>query len=142
MPALMIGPREREKIAKIIRDAKETSLSIEACGRPVDEPELHDLRDHKPGSERAQLQYIILPAGFRVAYSVEAQPAGLCSHLSVAVIGESAKGAMPSAAALKVISQEFGAPYPPHKIWIKEFDLGESEVHLVSLYAPATAGTA
>jgi hypothetical protein len=138
----MIGPREREKIAKIISDAKEKPLSIEACGRPVDEPELPDLRDHKPGSERAQLQYIILPAGFRVAYSVEAQPAGLCSHLSVAVIGGSAKGAMPSAAALKVISQEFGAPYPPHKVWIEEFDLGESEVHLVSLYAPATTGTA
>jgi hypothetical protein len=139
----MIGPKERERIAKIICDAKTHLLSIEALrGDPVDETALLELKDNKPGSERAQSQHVILPAGFRVAYSVEAQQAGLCSHLSVTVIGKSVRGAMPSAAALKVICQEFGAPYPPHRIWSEEFDHGESTVHLVSIYAPATTGTA
>ena len=70
------------------------------------------LEDRKPGFERLPSQHIILRGGYRCAYSVEQQPAGMCSHLSISVEGRAKKGQMPSVPAVQMIAEEFGVPFP------------------------------
>jgi hypothetical protein len=100
------------------------------------------LADRKPGFERPPSQHIIFPGGYRAAFSVEDQPSGLCTHLSVSVINRPKKGMMPSPEAVQMIAETFGVSYPADKMWMEEFDPGEFAVNLVSLYAPKQEGHA
>lgn len=143
MPVLMIGATEREKIAEVIAYAKAHPIAFDqlrdgiVSARPVLE-----LADRKSGHERPPSQHVVFPGGYRAAFSIEAQPAGLCSHLSISVFGRSKRGMMPGLEAVKMICEEFGVPFPPDKGWNEEFEPGEYAVNLVSLYAPAQEGRA
>lgn len=143
MAVLIIGESERARVAEMIAYAKAHPLTFDAIRNAiVPDTEPLKLENRQPGHERPPSQHMIFPGGYRVAYSVEAQPAGLCSHLSISVVGRSKKGMMPSPQAVAVIAQEFGVPFPPDKGWTEEFDPGEFAVNLLSLYAPAQEGHA
>jgi hypothetical protein len=143
MAVLIIGATEREKIAEIIAFAKAHPLTFDKMREAIvpDTP-LLKLKDRKPGHERPPSQHVEFPGGYRASFSIEAQPAGLCTHLSISVFGRSRKGMMPGLEAVKMICEEFGVPFPPDKGWTEEFDPGEFAINLVSLYAPAQEGHA
>jgi hypothetical protein len=143
MAVLMIGEAERAAIAKAVAYAKAHPILFSAMQEAIvsDKPTIR-LEDRKPGFERPPSQHIMLPGGFRCAFSVEQQPAGFCSHLSISVEGRAKKGAMPHPAAVQMIAETFGVPFPADKMWIEEFDPGEFAINLVSLYEPAKEGQA
>src|SRR5882672_2893933 len=119
MAVLIIGATERERIAEMIAYAKAHPLSFDVMRKSmVADTKMLKLQDRLPGHERPPSQHIEFPGGYRAAYSVEAQPAGYCSHLSVSVFGRPRKGAMPSEQAVKMICEEFGVPYPADKMWM------------------------
>jgi len=143
MAALIIGATEREKIAEIVAYAKAHPLTFDQLRNSiVADTDTLKLEDRNPEHVRPASQHVIFPGGYRAAFSIEAQPAGLCTHLSISVFGRSKKGMMPSPQAVESICQEFGVPFPPDKGWTEEFDPGEYAVNLVSLYAPTKEGHA
>ncbi len=58
---------------------------------------------------------IEIPVGFRVVFSLEQQPAGLCRHLSVSVSGKK----YPHEAALKEIAALFGIDATKAMVWFE-----------------------
>jgi hypothetical protein len=94
------------------------------------------LKDRKPGFARPPSQHVIFRGGYRAAFSIEQQPCGFCTHLSISVFGRSRSGMMPSLEAVQMIAEEFGVPFPPDECWNEEFDAGEYAVNLLSLYQP------
>jgi hypothetical protein len=143
MPVLIIGETERARIAEVIAYAKAHPLSFETLRKSaVDNKDTVMLQDRQPGHERPASQDVIFPGGYRAAYSVEDQPAGWCSHLSVSVFGRAKKGQMPSPQAVAMIAEAFGVPFPPDRGWSEEFDPGEFAVNLLSLYAPKSEAKA
>jgi hypothetical protein len=143
MAMLMIGETEREKIAEIVAYAKAHPVTFDQLRKGAfTDAEVVELKDRKPGFERPPSQHVLFPGGYRAAYSVEQQAAGLCTHISVSVWGRHKKGAMPSPQAVEMICEEFGVPFPADKMWIEEFDPGEFAVNLLSLYAPTKEGHA
>ncbi|WP_028164136.1 hypothetical protein [Bradyrhizobium elkanii] len=143
MAVLMIGATEREKIAELVAYAKAHPLSFETLrDGMVADTDVLELKDRKAGYERPASQHVVFPGGFRAAFSIEDQPAGLCAHLSVSVVGRSTKGACPNPEAVKMIAKEFGVPFPADKMWMEEYAPGEYAVNLVSLYAPKEEGHA
>jgi hypothetical protein len=142
MSVLVIGTTERERIAEIIAYAKAHPLMFDIRdNHPTDNGTLK-LEDRKPGYVRPPSQQIIFPGGFRAAFSFEMQPAGICSHLSVSVEGRSKKGMMPNPAAVQMIAEEFGVPYPPDRGWVEEYERGQYAVNLVSLHERPQEGHA
>lgn len=143
MAVLMVGATERERIAEIIAYAKAHPVLFEKLREgAVDDRPVLKLEDRKPGYERPTSQHVLFPGGFRAAFSIEQQPAGLCKHLSVSVVNRSKAGMLPALQAVAVIAEEFGMPFPFDKIWQEEFAPGEYAVNLLSLYAPAQEGRA
>lgn len=143
MPVLMIGATEREKIAEVVAYAKAHPVLFDQMRKGVvDDTPVLELKDRQPGHERPASQHVLFPGGFRAAFSIEYQPAGLCTHLSVSVFGRSKPGVMPSEPAVQMIAEEFGVPYPADKMWLEEFDPGEFAINLVTLYAPTPEGRA
>ena len=143
MALLMIGDTERARIAELIAYAKAHPLTFDVIRQCMTEDKSTlKLEDRQPGHERPPSQHIEFPGGYRAAYSVEMQPVGICSHLSISVFGRSKPGMMPSEPAVQMIAEEFGVPYPAEKMWMEEFDPGEYAINLVSVYAPAQEGNA
>ena len=143
MSILIIGATEREQIAKVVAHAKAHPVLFETVRQGVvgDRPVLK-LADRVPGIERPPSAHVTFPGGYRAAFSIEQQPAGLCTHLSISVEGRPRKGMMPGLEAVKMICEEFGVPFPPDKGWNEEFEPGEYAINLLSLYAPTKEGTA
>ena len=143
MSILIVGATEREKIAEIIAHAKANPVTFDTVRQGIvsDTPLLR-LKDRVPGVERPQSAHVTFPGGYRAAFSIEQQPAGLCTHLSISVVGRSRRGMMPSIEAVKMIADEFGVPFPSDRAWTEEFEPGEYAVNLVSLYAPTKEGNA
>jgi len=96
------------------------------------------LADRPAGFERMPTQQLLIPQGYRVAFSIEEQPAGFCRHLSVSV---DTPGRCPSIPAVKLISGLFGM-VDWHKIWLEEFDPGHNAVNILELYKPHQEGQA
>ena len=143
MPVLIIGAAEREKIAAAVQYAKAHPILLDVIrAGSVSPRDTIKLEDRKPGFERPESQHIEFPGGYRASYSVEQQPAGMCSHLSISVFGRAKPGRMPSVEAVKMIAQAFGVPFPAGRMWSEEFDPGEFAVNLLSLYAPTVEGNA
>jgi hypothetical protein len=138
----MIGATERERIAEMIAYAKAHPVTFDIKDAHPTDSGVLKLEDRKPGYERPPSQHMVFPGGYRVAFSIEQQPAGLCTHLSVSVEGRSKKGMMPSLQAVAMIAEEFGVPFPPDKGWHEEYERGEFAINLLSLYAPALEGRA
>ena len=143
MAVLIIGETERKEIAQVIAHAKAHPVLFEKIRQGVvDDTAVLELKDRKPGFERPASQHVVFPGSYRAAFSIEQQPPGLCSHLSVSVFGRAKKGACPSPEAVEMIAQEFGVPYPADKMWMEEFEPGEYAINLLSLYAPTPEGRA
>lgn len=143
MAVLVISALERAKIAAAITYAKAHPITFEVLrAGAVPETDMIKLEDRKPGFERPESQHVEFPGGYRASLSIEQQPAGLCTHLSVSVFGRAKPGMMPSLQAVAMIAEEFGVPFPPDKGWTEEFDPGEFAVNLLSLYAPTPEGNA
>lgn len=142
MAVLIIGATEREKIAKLVAYSKAHPLTFDHRTGVSDNRDVLKLEDRQPGQELPPPQHISFPGGYRAAFSIEAQPVGLCTHLSVSVFGRAKKGAMPSPEAVMMIAEEFGVPFPADKAWAEEFDPGEFAINLLSLYAPTQEGHA
>lgn len=145
MAVLMIGATEREKIADMIAQAKAHPLTLEIIRQFIsidNNADVLKLKDRPAGFERPPSQHILFPGGYRAAFCIEEQPAGFCNHLSISVVGRAKKGMMPNEAAIKMIAEEFGVPYPADKMWMEEFEPGEYAINLLSLYAPTTGGNA
>jgi hypothetical protein len=143
MAVLIVSEKERKRAAEIIAEAKAHPVLFETVRHGVvDDTPLLRLKDRKPGIERPRSAHMMFPGGYRAAFSIEQQPAGLCTHLSISVEGRSRKGMMPSVEAVKVICEVFGVPFPPDKGWNEEFEPGEYAINLLSLYAPVQEGNA
>lgn len=134
MAVLMVGVTERERIAEIIAYAKANPVPLELVKQGIaDWTDVLELKDRKPGFARPPSAHMEFPGGYRAAFSIEQQPAGWCSHLSISVAGRSVKGAMPGVEAVKMIAEEFGVPFPPEKGWSEEFEPGEYAINLLSM---------
>jgi hypothetical protein len=143
MAVLMIGATEREKIAQIIERAKRRPVLFEQVRQGIaDDTDVLRLQDRKPGFVRPPSAHVSFPGGYRAAFSIEEQPPGMCSHLSVSVEGRSKPGMMPSPEAVAAIAEEFGVPFPPNKSWVEEYAPGEYAINLVSLITPREEGHA
>lgn len=143
MAVLIIGQTERARIAEAIAYAKAHPIILDHVRKGVvPDKDTVMLKDRQPGFERPPSQHIEFQGGYRAAFSIEQQPAGLCTHLSVSVFGRAKKGMMPSPHAVAMIAEEFGVPFPPDKGWTEEFYPGEFAINLVSLYAPTPEGHA
>jgi hypothetical protein len=144
MPVLLIGETEIKRISEIVADAKAHPVTLETVrAGAVSDRAVVMLEDRKPELVRPASQHMIFPGGYRAAFSIEEQPLGLCTHLSVSVMNRSKKGAMPSPEAVKMIADAFGVPFPDAAhVWMEEFDPGEYAINIVSLYAPKPEGHA
>jgi hypothetical protein len=143
MVVLLIGATEREKIAEIITYAKAHPVPLSVIRQGVmDNTDVLELKDRKPGFERPRSAAMVFPGGYGVAFSIEEQPIGLCTHISISVLGRAKHGMMPSPEAVQRICEEFGVPFPADRMWQEEFDPGDFAVNLVSLYASTQEGHA
>jgi hypothetical protein len=143
MAILLIGETEAKRVAEIVAYAKTHPVVFDTIREgAVPRTGTLKLADRKPGFERPPSQNIVFPGGYRAAFSIEEQPPGLCSHLSISVEGRAKKGMMPSPEAVQMICEAFGVPYPADRAWMEEFDPGEFAINLVSLYAPKQEGHA
>jgi hypothetical protein len=133
MPVLVIGAAERKQIKKLIEEELKHPLPLSMVSKGFgDDRALLHLAERQPGFERPAASHIVFPGGYRVAFSFEEQPIGLCSHLSISVMGRKRKGMMPSPEAVEMICEEFGVPFPPLRGWTEEFEPGEYAINLVS----------
>lgn len=134
MSVLMIGATEREKIQRIIAQAMRSIMPLELVSQGVanGRPTLTH-RERSVLGERFELPpsaHIEFPGGCRAAFSMEVQPVGTCSHLSVSV---NRAGWVPDPSVVKAVAEEFGVPYPATgSSWVEEFAPGEYAVNLVS----------
>jgi len=88
------------------------------------------LADRKPGFERPPSEHLVLGT-YRVAFSLEDQPMGLCAHLSAS---SPAAGKVPGPEVMEVLAREFGfaGDFPQEvRVWLEEFDPGHRAVNLL-----------
>jgi hypothetical protein len=97
MGILVIDEGARAQIAKLIAYAESRILGSDSIKKTLtgDRPPAGDYEDHT----------ITLPTGYRIVYSIEEQPVGLCSHLSVSTRFEEK---LPAPEAVELIMSEFG----------------------------------
>jgi len=145
---LVIGDREREKIAQLIASARAKPVPadiIARIGLKDFSPQLK-LSDRPPGFSRPPSQMIQLGT-YTVAFSFEQQPPGLMRHLSVS---SAHRGKVPSLKVMVLIAEEFGfsrqvlewldiiersgpekrKPFPG-RFWLEEFEPGHHAVNLI-----------
>lgn len=97
MRPLAIGEKEKKAIKQLIEYARTHPYSREKLQLIVDGMEQAP-GDIKPYS-------ISLPVGFKVVFTIEDQPMGICKHLSVSVDDPKK---LPSPEAINMIAEEFG----------------------------------
>jgi len=88
------------------------------------------LADRRPGFERPPSEHLMLGT-YRVAFSLEDQPMGLCGHLSAS---SPDPGKVPGPEVMEVIAREFGfvGDWPQEvRVWLEEFDPGHNAVNLL-----------
>lgn len=95
------------------------------------------LADRRPGPPRPLSQQVLIPFGFRAAFSVEEQPEGFCRHLSVSV-DEGADKRMPHPAAVKMIAEAFGIKQWDAS-WVEEFEPNRFAVNIIEMYLKITS---
>jgi len=97
--ALVIGPVACERIAALLR---------RAAAEPVAHETLEALvaGDLVPAEDHNARFTIEIPEGFRVTFTFEHQPGGLCRHMSVSVTN--ARGRLPHPAVVAALMREFG----------------------------------
>ena len=96
MRPLIIGEEQRAEIQRVRRHAE---------AHPFSRADLQRLIKTSVRIGNDPNFTCTLPVGFRVTFTIEEQPAGLCRHISVSVDTD---GRWPSEAAVEMIMQEFG----------------------------------
>jgi hypothetical protein len=160
MSILMIGEREQAQIRAAIARARRQPLPLAmaaAIAAPDQNVSVLTLKNRRPGVQRPEAQMVLIPTSYRLAVSFEEQLAGMCLHISVSLLGERAKQALPHPLAVAQLARECSIPiemdddggYRPLAGltgWIEEFtDAGAyagRAINLVYLVAPAPAGHA
>jgi len=137
MTALIITDDVRADINKMIERAEKHPLPMARIieGAVDGDLDIVHLSDRKPGYERPRSEHMIIPMGFRVAISIEEQPAGWCKHLSISV---PMPGKVPSQEAAMMIADAFGF-HAIHKVWLEEFDPGHMAINMIFVYRPTEA---
>jgi hypothetical protein len=125
MRPLIITNDTLTKIKDAVRYAEANPIPWEALRGGVLGEEVKELKlaDRKPGFERPPSQHVLIPMGYRAAFSVEEQPAGWFHHLSVSV---DRPGKLPSVEAVKMIAEGYGIKNWD-RVWLEEFDPGHSK---------------
>lgn len=136
MTVLIVGASERERIAEMIAYAKANPVPLALIARATmttadNKGAMVKLADRDPALIRPESQHIEFPGGIRAAFSMEEQPDGLYSHLSVSV---ARVGKYPHPAVVEMICQEFGVPFPPDHGWPEEYEPGAFAINCLSLY--------
>jgi hypothetical protein len=94
------------------------------------------IADRPPGSIRPQSYNVLIPVGYRAAFSFEEQPAGLVRHLSVSVDTKK-PGDCPSIPAMQMIASAFGIEWSldsgDARVWLEEFEPGKYAVNLIAV---------
>lgn len=106
MRMLMLGAAEKKQIADLIALARVNPLTPEFIERLSAGFDPADPSTRKPPPEVIPLEFTIdIPEGFRVTYTEEWQPMGLCRHLSVSVADTER---VPHPVAIQMLLVEFG----------------------------------
>lgn len=137
---LIINDEVRAKIAEAIKRAEANPLPlayIKSAAVPAYTVDLK-LSERKPGFERPESENVLIPVGFRVAFSIEEQPVGMCGHLSISVDNPRK---VPHPEAVKMIANEYGLKVktladPNITVWFEEFEPGHRAINLVALWKP------
>jgi len=131
---LLIDAAARVAIDALVARARQHPVPLEvvmAGAVAPDKPNV-SLADRKPGFERPPSDTLVLGT-YRVSFSFEHQPAGLCGHLS-ASSPDSSK--VPGPEVMEMLATEFGFrgswPGDCH-VWLEEFAPGHRAVNLVWL---------
>ena len=135
MGVLIIDQEVRARAAAMIVAAHQNPVTwAEIRAGAVDTNKaVLSLADRKPGFERPPSQHIILGT-YRVAYSEEEQPAGMCRHLSVST---TRPGRVPNQPVVNEVMELFGFDkISAVHTWLEEFDPGHHAVNVVQLINP------
>jgi hypothetical protein len=112
MRVLVIDEKAKEKISKLIDYANAHQYSMKDLKKVI-------FGDHPPAGDYPE-HVIALHKGYKVVFSIEEQPVGLCKHLSISV---DTKGKAPSVEAVELIMDEFGMGNDIHdclNVWVEE----------------------
>jgi hypothetical protein len=98
------------------------------------------LADRNPSAARPPSENLIV-GSYRIAYSVEEQPAGMCRHLSVSTLRP---GRVPPQVVVAEVLVLFGfvTGNESTRFWLEEFDPGHHAVNAVQLIAERIGGHA
>ncbi len=127
MAALVIDDNTKRQIEDIIVYAKANPLNPEILIAQAKK----DLLMYK---EFLNSYTIYIPVGFRVTYTQELQPPGLCDHISISV---DHPGKLPSQVAVEMLMMIFkmitDQPYEDRivSVWIEDFNQQLSAVNIV-----------
>lgn len=130
----MIGEAERAEIAALRAQAEANPLMPEFLERAS-----HGFDPADPSTRPApELERFIplnftidLPLGFRVSFTMELQPAGLCRHISASV---DAPNRVPHPAALQMLLAEFGFENPlgiDQKIYAERYGSALTAINVI-----------
>lgn len=148
--ALYIGPKEEEALNAAVERARAHPVAMDQVMRAaqaIDQAtHMVTLAERKATPPvRIALQQVELPDGYRVAISVEEQPAGMCLHLSMS---SGARGKVPHPAALAMVLEAIGIKPGGFagRTWIEEFEVdgkpGGHAANVIVVIAPAQGGHA
>lgn len=135
MGVLIVSEAEQEKIAAMIAEARENYMpwSIAQHGAVTIDDGYLPLDKRIPGFERPPSQHIVLGT-YRIAFSFEEQPQGICRHLSVSTLPPQ-PDVLPGIAAVAEICRLFAFENVPEDggIWLEEYEPGLFAVNVVEL---------
>jgi hypothetical protein len=127
---LVIDEITSQRIEALVESARRKPIPVDLVRENAAPPgtTVLALKDRKPGLVRPPSDTIEIPFGFRAAFSIEEQPAGLMGHLSISV---DTPGKCPNESAVAMIAEAFGLPDPFDAVWLEEFDDGHYAVNLL-----------
>lgn len=133
MRVLAIGPDEQKAIEALVAKATATPIPLEIIQELAKgfDPADVSTRRTAEGKYLPSEFTIDIPDGYRVTYTHEMQPGGLCRHLSVSVSSEK----LPSGAAVMMLMSDFGfrGPIEMCATWLEEYAAGFQAVNIVEL---------
>jgi hypothetical protein len=139
MRPLIINADIRSAIRSLRERAAARPITLEQGRKLAIQPkdEFHIKHDERNG-ERPASEFLNLPFGYRIAYSVEQQPIGFCGHLSISV---DRPGRVPHPAAVEMLAAEFGMTLQHAHMWLEDFKPDHAAVNVVQLLSAPTPET-
>lgn len=131
MRALIITSEVENNIKSLMEYAHKNVLARALLERLSAGFDPKDVRTRPPQTNVIAQDFTMdIPLGYRVTYTVEDQPIGLCKHLSVSV---PKRGKSPHPLAVQEIMKlfKFDRPLEQCKIWTEEYEKGFTAVNVV-----------